>query len=82
MTTKPIVRLSDLPSARDRDGYLIGYPGQLVYASGNRRLIYIGTIDGKHEFFIEEVSRANLGQISLAAAMQEVDRLNSKQEGE
>lgn len=59
-----------LPVARDKNGHLTQYPGRIVYVHDDWRLVYIGTVDGRHEFFAEHASRVNLGQISLAEAKQ------------
>ena len=57
-----------LPTCRDKDGHLVQYPGRIVYVHGNWRLVYVGTLDGRHEFFAEEVRRVNLGALSYEAA--------------
>jgi hypothetical protein len=57
-----------LPTCRDQNGQWVQYPGQIVYIHDNWRLVYIGTLDGRHEFFAEQVSRRNLGEISFDAA--------------
>lgn len=55
-------------TCRDKHGHWVQYPGRIVYVHDNWRLVYVGTIDGRHEFFAEEVSRTNLGALSFDAA--------------
>lgn len=62
------VRGSALPACRDKHGHLTQYPGQIVYVHDDWRLVYIGTLEGRHEFFAEQATRTNLGGVSLAAA--------------
>ena len=62
------VRPGLLPTCRDKHGHLVQYPGQIVYVHDNWRLVYVGTLDGRHEFFAEEVSRTKLGPLSFYAA--------------
>lgn len=62
------VRPSSLPTCRDKHGHWVQYPGRIVYVHDNWRLVYVGTLDGRHEFFAEEVSRTNLGAVSFDAA--------------
>jgi hypothetical protein len=57
-----------LPTLRDKYGHMVQYPGRIVYVHDNWRLVYFGTLDGKHEFFAEEASRTNLGALSFQAA--------------
>ncbi len=57
-----------LPTLRDKHGHMVQYPGRIVYVHDKWRLVYIGTIDGRHEFFAEEVARINLGSLSFDAA--------------
>jgi hypothetical protein len=57
-----------LPPLRDKHGHMAQYPGRIVYVHDKWRLVYMGTIDGGHEFVAEEVSRTNLGSLSFDAA--------------
>lgn len=58
-----------LPTPRDEYGHMVQYPGRIVYTHGKRwRLVYVGTLDGRHEFFAEEATRINLGGLSFEAA--------------
>jgi hypothetical protein len=57
-----------LPALRDKEGHLVKYPGRIAYVHDNWRLVYIGTLDGRHEFYAEEATRIKLGPISFAAA--------------
>ena len=57
-----------LPTCRDKNGHCVQYPGQIVYVHDSWRLVYVGTLDGRHEFFAEEVSRTKLGALSFNAA--------------
>lgn len=57
-----------LPATRDKNGHLVKYPGRIVYVHDNWRLVYLGTVDGKHKFFAEEVTRINLGGLSFKDA--------------
>lgn len=63
-----LVRPGSLPTCRDKHGHWVQYPGQIVYVHDNWRLVYVGTLDGKHEFFAEQVSRVSLGAVSFDAA--------------
>jgi len=57
-----------LPATRDKNGHLVQYPGRIVYVHDDWRLVYIGTLDGRHEFFAEQTNRITLGSLSFAAA--------------
>ena len=70
-----------LPATRDKFGHMVQYPGRIVYVHDNWRLIYIGTVDGRHEFFAEEFNRIKLGSLSFneaKAAMIELIQYNEK----
>lgn len=76
MTIKPagaspverLVRPGDLPTCRNKQGHWVQYPGRIVYVHDNWRLVYVGALDGKHEFFAETVSCSPLGAVSFDAA--------------
>lgn len=57
-----------LPVLRDKHGHMSKYPGRIVYTHDAWRLVYMGTIDGKHEFFAEQATRVRLGALSFAKA--------------
>jgi hypothetical protein len=57
-----------LPTLRDKHGHMAQYPGRIVYMHDNWRLVYLGTVDGRHEFFAEQSTRVNLGSLSFDAA--------------
>jgi hypothetical protein len=59
-----------IPACRNQYGHLTKYPGRICYTQANWRLVYVGTIDGRHEFFAEHSSRINLGSVSFQAAKQ------------
>lgn len=63
-----IVRPETLPTCRDKQGHLVQYPGRIVYVHDDWRLVYHGTLDGRHDFFAEQATRTNLGGVSFAAA--------------
>ncbi len=67
--------IEPLPATRDKQGHLVQYHGRIAYVHDYWRLVYIGTIDGKHEFFAEKSYRQNLGDISFAEAKKQLIEL-------
>lgn len=67
--------IEPLPATRDKQGHLVQYPGRIAYVHDDWRLVYIGTIDGRHEFFAEKSHRQNLGDISFAEAKKQLIEL-------
>ena len=67
--------MTDLPATRDKNGHLVQYPGRIAYVHDDWRLIYIATIDGRHEFFAEKSYRQKLGTISFAEAKKQLIEL-------
>lgn len=50
-------------------GHLVNYPGRAVESKNGMNLVYVGTLDGRHEFLINGVIKLNLRSVTLEAAL-------------